>query len=125
MPADNTRTKELLIQLVEPDAEQQLERDTEAMRRDIEDLGTDVSQPAEDSVPGGRGVDLVVLGALLVSLQPTIELVTAIVELVGQWRLSRAATRSVRVTVGNRTIEIDGATDKDVKRVFELLGKNG
>ncbi|WP_250002478.1 hypothetical protein [Actinoplanes sp. M2I2] len=117
--ADSMRT--LQIDLDEPGPDLRLESSTQEIRRSLADLGLAVTVPTKPAPPGGRGVDLVEIGALIVSLKPTIELITEIVKLVGEWRGRDRGARVVRLTSGGRELVVEGASDDDIAKALELF----
>jgi hypothetical protein len=100
-----------------------------SLRRDLIELGVDDVEPVvgEPAPPGTRGLDLVAVGALLVTLGRSVA-VSRLVALVHDWVAREPVTRTAKLTVGDRTIELTGATieqqDKLTAEVIRLLDKD-
>jgi hypothetical protein len=115
---------EILVELFDADVEpEQLDELARSLRRELLELDVDDVEPATagDAPPGTRGIELAVIGALLVKAQASGELLTKVVGVLRRWlRASPAApARTVRVTLGDRTLELGNATDDQQHRLVE------
>ena len=100
-----------------PDAEAaELDEATRQLRAELLQLDVeDVACPAEPAPEGARGVDGGALGTLLVTAGQSA--IGAIVGVLGSW-LSRHPRRTVRLQIGDDSIEL---TDASVEQQRELL----
>ena len=94
-----------------PEDPESVERATLDLRRELLDLDPVAGvrpAPAGPAPPGTRGLDVAALGALLVSVKPTAEILGKVVDIVRSWlRRRRDGDRQVmRVTVNGHTIEL-------------------
>jgi hypothetical protein len=116
-------TTELMIEIHEPDADQEtLDALTRNLRRELLDLDVDsVSQPATGPAPeGSKGLELAAIGALLVQVKSSLPVVTAVVSAVRSWLQRSSSTgRSLKVTVDGRTLELTSATADQQQRIVE------
>ena len=109
----------LLLQLTAD--EEELERGALRLRDELSALDVDRVEPA----PGGpvpddaRSGTTAALGALLVSLHPTVGLLTAVVATVRGWLSRPGAARSVRLEVDGDVLELTGTTTKVQERLAE------
>src|SRR4051794_20825434 len=94
-------TRTLAIDLTEPGPDLRLESSTREIQRSLEELGLAVTVPTKPAPPGGRGIDLVEIGGLIVALKPTVELITEILKLVNEWRGRDKGARVVRLKSGD------------------------
>ena len=114
------------VVIVEPDLPRQvLEELTQSLRADLLQLDVDdvTAVPSQKDAPAGaRGIDATSVGALLVTLESSLPLVTAVVKTVRAWLVrSHASTRTVRVTVGDRSIELSGASGEQQDRMVDAF----
>lgn len=102
---------------VGPDAEAaELDEAARQLRRELLDLDVDdVTRPVETAPAGARGVDVAALGSLLVTAGQSA--IGAIAAVLGSW-LSRQSQRSVKLQIGEDTIEL---TDASVEQQQLLL----
>ncbi|GAA0566402.1 hypothetical protein GCM10010172_57730 [Paractinoplanes ferrugineus] len=68
---------------------------------------------------GARGGEMAVAGALLVEILPVLPHLRALAGLVHDW--SRRSRSTVKVVVGDDSIEINGATDAQTDRLIDLF----
>jgi hypothetical protein len=119
----------LAIQLTEPDAEaERLEELTIELRRELLELDVDdVARVQEgDAPPGSRSIELAAIGALLVTMNQTTDVLTHIVSTVRDWlRRSPEPKRTVRMTIGGRSIELSAASDAQQDRLVAEFIKAG
>jgi hypothetical protein len=115
-------TLDLEIQLGAPegiDAEE-LDRLTAALRRELLEVGSvqDVSRPVEGPAPpGARGLELIAVGSLLVSLVKSAGGLQAVTGAIQAW-LSGQPKRSVTLTLEGDTIEVAGLSSADQERLI-------
>lgn len=69
--------------------------------------------------PGSRGVDVAAVGALLVTLTPTVELLRAVIGTVSAWLGRSRAARTVELTVGETTLKLTSASQDQQDRLVE------
>jgi hypothetical protein len=82
------------------------------LRQEILALDVESVRPytAGDAPEGTRGTGAAVAGALVVSLQPTLQTVRALVGLVRDWLLRGNPQRTVRIELDGDVLELTGAT---------------
>ena len=109
----------LLLQLSAD--EEELERGALRLRDELSALDVDRVEPAPgvDVPPDARGVTAAGLGALLVSLNPTVGLLTAVVATVSGWLSRPGAAHSVRLEVDGDVLELTGTSSKVQERLAE------
>ena len=73
--------------------------------------------PAGPAPPGTRAGDILVTGALTVTLVLSSRLLTALVETVRMW-VSSAAGRRVRLEIDGDVLEVDGLTRQDQHKLI-------
>jgi hypothetical protein len=98
-----------------------LDRDVRRLRAEM--LRLDVQAVTTPTVPGpdgARGVDVVQLGALLVTLVPSAEVLGYVFDLVKTW-LNGRSSRSITVEIDGDVIEVTGATRADIGRLVEVF----
>jgi hypothetical protein len=119
----------LAIVLAEPGANpERLEELTIQLREELLGLDVeDVQQVMSDDTPAGsRSVELAVIGALLVTLKDSTELVTKVVSTVREWlHRNPEAPRTVRVTLGDRTIELTAASSEQQEQLVAEFVRAG
>ncbi|WP_052808700.1 hypothetical protein [Streptomyces cyaneogriseus] len=121
MENDNT----LLILLSEEGAEAERVAERTAYLRE-ELLAADVEEvsavPGGDLPPGARAVDVAQIGSLLVGLGSSATALGQVVTVIRSW-LGRCqdARPSLRLTLGDDTLEISQATDEQVTEAFDLF----
>ncbi len=88
-----------------------------------------VGRPAGGPAPAGSRGDLETIGAVLVTAQTSVELLRVIIATVSDWMArGRAAERtsSIRLRIGDKEIEVDGATeDQQQKLIDAFLSADG
>lgn len=101
---------EILVELYTegaPVEAEEVDRMTLALRReflDIDDVEEVSAVSAGPAPPGTRGLDIATLGALAVSVQPTVDVLAKVFGVVRAWLGSRGST--MRVTVNGHSIEL-------------------
>lgn len=114
------------VDIVEPEVSNlELEELAQSLRAELLllDVGDAARVPAEWAAPAGaRGPDAATLGALLVTLESSLPLVTAVVKTIRAWLIrSHAPTRTVRVTVADASIELSAASGEQQDRLVDAL----
>lgn len=119
----------LAIQLTETDAEpERLEELTIELRRELLALDVDDVAPAQagEAPAGSRSIELAAIGALLVTMNQTTDVLAHIVSTVRDWlRRSPEPKRTVRMTIGGRSIELSAASDAQQDRLVAEFIKAG
>lgn len=115
----------MVVSIDEPDADAgRLEELALDLRSEL--LGVDVDDVRRmraGSAPAGtRGLDVETLGQLLVSAKLSGEIVGMVVRAVRGW-LSRGRTdaRSVKLTIGERTLELQSASSQQQERLIQAF----
>jgi hypothetical protein len=91
------------------------------LRHELLALDVDAVEPATagEAPAGTRGAVGAVAGALVVSLQPTVQAVGAVVALVRDWLRRSGSERSVRVEIDGDVLELTGATTELQQRLVD------
>jgi hypothetical protein len=121
---------EMVVTIVvrEPDADDDR---LDGLADDLRDLAgaARVGRPAGGPAPAGSRGDLETIGAVLVTAQTSVELLRVIIATVSDWMArGRAAERtsSIRLRIGDKEIEVDGATeDQQQKLIDAFLSADG
>ena len=67
-----------------------------------------------------QGLDLAAVGALLVQVKGSVELVTTVVGVLRSWlRRGSSPRRTVRISIDGRTLELSAASDEQQQRLVE------
>ena len=106
---------------VEPDADAlELDEETIELRREFLELDVDaVERPAAGPPPeGARAVEVALLGTLLVKVGQAA--VGPLVDAIAAW-MSRRDSRSVKLTLGDDSIEATDLSDEDQRRLLEAF----
>ena len=69
--------------------------------------------------PGTRVVDVAAVGALIVTLQPSLELAGMLVSAVRAWLRRGPASRAVELTIGDSTLKLTAASQQEQDRLVE------
>ena len=114
---------EVLVTVREDDADA-AEREELAgrLRSELAQLEVDQVRPATTGTaapPGSRGMDAAAVGALVVSLTPTVALLRGVVASVRSWLGRGPSGRSVEMTVGSATITLTNASEETQDRLVE------
>jgi hypothetical protein len=122
-PAHVTRSTDLLVELFDEDVDpEQLDELTQSLRRELLELDVDaVDQATAGPAPTGtRGLELAVIGALLVKAQTSSELLGKVVGVVRGWlRSARRDARTLRLTLNGQSIELTHATDAQQQQLVD------
>jgi hypothetical protein len=113
----------LRIEIFDPDADvegvDQLTHDlrAELLELDVDSVSPPVTGPAP---PGSKGLELAAIGALLVQVKGSAQVVASVVGLVRSWlQRGRSETRTLKVTVDGRTLELSAATSEQQQRIVD------
>jgi hypothetical protein len=91
----------------------------ELLHLDVEDVAR---LRTGDPPPGARAVDVVALGALLVTLTSSVQTLRTVVSAVRGWLARGGGTdRTVRLEVDGDVLELSGATPADQQRLVDLF----
>lgn len=112
--------------VVTPDPELDPEAGERAVRRlrsevaalDVESVRFEAGAPAP---PGAKGTDAVTVGAIVVALSASGGVFTALIDTVRDWLGRSAAQHSVKVTIGDDSIELARATDAERHALIEAF----
>jgi hypothetical protein len=85
----------------------------ELLELDVEAVGVPAGEPAP---PGSRGIDAGALGTLLVAAGRGA--IGPVVQAVQSW-VARRATRSVKLTIENDSLELTNVSPEDQRRLIE------
>lgn len=120
---------EVLLELFQPTTDataEETERTTQALRSELLDLDeiTSVARASAGAAPAGsRGLDIAALGALVVSVEPTVAAISRIVGVVRDWLGRRRGVHpsgeSVRITVHGQSLEIAAATTQQQQALVD------
>jgi Effector Associated Constant Component 1 len=113
----------LAIELSEMGADPaRLEGLTTRLRSELLDLDVnDVERvSAGDAPDGSRAIELAAVGALIVTMEQSGALVAKVVSTIREWlRRDPEPTRAVKITLGDRTIELTAASSDQQDRLVE------
>jgi hypothetical protein len=102
---------------------------TTRLREELLDLDVDdVERVSGGEAPdGSRAIELAAIGALLVTMQQSGELVAKVVNTIRAWlKRDPEPTRKVQITLGDRTIELTAASNEQQDRlVAEFIRAGG
>jgi hypothetical protein len=88
----------------------------ELLELDVSDVSM---SPKEGQIPeGAKGLDLAVVGSLLVSLVAKVETVKKVVSTIREW-LARQRLRSIEITLEGDTLKLTNASAEDQERLVE------
>lgn len=117
---------QVMVELFSKDADaDELDRMASALRRDI--LGIpEVAQVSPVSAgappPGTRAVDVAAIGAFLVTVKPSVQLLGKVVGVVRAW-LGRSQTGTLKITVNGSTLELTPTQQQQEELVRAFLAK--
>jgi hypothetical protein len=122
-PAYVSQGTDLLVEVFDEDVDpEQLDELTQSLRRELLELDVDaVEQATAGPAPAGtRGLELAVIGALLVKAQSSGELLAKVVGVVRGWlRNARRDSRTLRLTLNGQSIELTHATDAQQQQLVD------
>jgi hypothetical protein len=114
---------EILVELFEADADaERLDTVAQGLRRDLLELDVDSVVPATagEAPPGTRAIELAAVGALLVTVKGSVEVVSKVVTAIKSWLgSSPAPDRSLRMTVDGRSLVLTDPTDAQQQRLVD------
>jgi hypothetical protein len=114
---------EMLVAVQEEDVDDgELDRLAAMLRNEL--LGLDVDEvrraaSGQPAPPGTRGVDVAAVGALVVSLAPTAELLSRVLSTVRAWLQRGPSGRVVEIAIGDATLKITNASESDQSRLID------
>jgi hypothetical protein len=120
---------EILVEVYDADAPaEEVDRLTRVLHAEllgIDDVDDVRAASAGPAPPGSRAVGIEALGALIVSVEPTVEVVRRVIDLVRSWLGradgSAASSRTMRVTVNGHTIELTPTPEQQQALVEKFL----
>jgi hypothetical protein len=110
------------VELVEPDSDPEahdvlmLDLRQELMQLDVESVST---VPVGPAPPGSKGLDMAAAAALLVQVRGSARALSLLVQAVRTWLQRGQAGPSVKLTIGDRTLELSHATTEQQERLVE------
>jgi Flp pilus assembly CpaE family ATPase len=111
----------LAIQLAEAGADpERLDDLTIQLREELLALDVDDVERVQggEAPAGSRSIELAAVGALLVTLKESTDVVASVVNTIREWlRRDPEPARTVRVTIGDRTIELSAASSQQQDRL--------
>jgi hypothetical protein len=113
---------DLRLRILDADAAgTELERGALQLRDELRNLEVDDVRPlaGSEAPDGTRGGTTAALGALLVSLHPTVGVLSAVVATVRAWLKRPGAARTVHIEVGGDVLELTGTTSEVQERLVE------
>jgi hypothetical protein len=114
---------ELAVELTDAEADaEELAASTTALRTELLDLDVEsvTTRSGGPAPAGSKGVDPAAIGALVVTLQGGVDLVTQVVIGIRAW-LGRdaSADRSVKLTLNGQTLELTSASTQQQERLVD------
>ncbi len=93
---------------------------TYSLREDLLALDVDEAEPVAfgDAPPGTKGVELAMLGGLLVKLARSAGGLRAVVRTIASW-VERANARSVRIELDGDVLEVTGVSSADQRALID------
>jgi hypothetical protein len=115
---------DLLVELFDADADpERLDELTQSLRRELLELDVDsVDQATAGPAPEGtRGLELAAIGALLVKAAASSEMLVKVIGVVRGWLRSGSPRnqRTLRLTIGDQSIELTHATDAQQQQLVD------
>ena len=116
---------EILVEFFDDTADE-LEIDylTRGLQRELGEIPEvdDVSQASAGPAPEGtRGLTLAAIGALVVSLKPTVELMSRVIDVARAWLNRPSVNRTMRITINGQTIELTPTQEQQEALVRKFL----
>ncbi len=117
---------QVMVELFSKDADaDELDRMASALRRDLLDI-PEVAQVSPVNAgappPGTRAVDVAAIGAFLVTVKPSVQLLGKVVGVVRAW-LGRSQTGTLKITVNGSTLELTPTQQQQEELVRAFLAK--
>jgi hypothetical protein len=115
-----------VIVTLEPNADTDAdERDRLArqLRTELLELDLDAITAAagRDAPPGAKGAELAEWGVWLVTLSASGGVLTSLISVAKDWLNRRGSGHRIKLTVGDATIELDGASDAEQAAALEAF----
>ena len=110
------------VELVEPDSDPEahdvlmLDLRQELMQLEVESVS---AVPVGPAPPGSKGLDMAAAAALLVQVKGSAQAVSLLVHAVRTWLQRGQGGTSVKLTIGDRTLELSHATTEQQERLVE------
>jgi hypothetical protein len=100
---------------------ERLQELTEGLRAELLELDVeDISGVREgEGPPGSRAVDMAAVGALLVSMKGSMQLLGHLVVAVRSWLARSSAERTIELTIGDKTLRMTNASSDQQDRLIE------
>ncbi len=114
--------EQLVVRIEEDGADDdRLDSLATTLRAELLELDVDdVRRPSGGAAPeGSRALELAAIGALLVTLKGSTEVISSVVSAIRGWLSRGSSARSVEVTIGDRTLKLTAATPEQQDRVVE------
>ena len=114
-----TSTLDISLDAGEGASAAELDELTAALRRELLRLDVDrVDRPSAGPAPAdARGVDIAILGQLIVELGKAGPILGQVIAVVQAWA-ARSPQRTAKVTIGGDTLELTGMTEADQHKVI-------
>ena len=110
------------VQLIDPSAdEDRVDALASQLRRELLEMDIeDVRRRSAGAAPEGtRALELAAVGALIVTMQQSSELLIRVVGAVREWlKRDPEPARTVKLTIGDRTIELSAASSEQQDRLI-------
>jgi len=116
---------ELAVRVAEEGADaERLDELAQLLRAELLRLDVDDVRPlrAGDAPPGARGLDVIAVGGLLVTIGRSVGGLMPVVSAISKW-LSRGGepTRKVRIQVGDDALELSSVTAAEQERLIAMF----
>ncbi len=110
---------------------EELDRITMGLRRElleIHEVGQVATASAGPAPPGTRGLDVAAIGALAVSVKPTLDVLEKVFGMLRAWLGSRqstpAAPSTLRITVNGQSIELNPTEEQQAALVEAFIAQS-
>lgn len=115
--------RELKVELLEPSGDlEDLEELTRNLRLELLELDVDAVSPvvAGPAPPGSKGLEVAVIGALLVRVAGSVDTVGKVVNALRSWlRRGSSPKRSLKISLDGHTLELTSATEAQQQQLVE------
>jgi len=120
---------EIVVELFLPEADPaEIDRTGLSLRRElleIEQVREVGPAPGGPAPPGARGVDLAAIGALAVTVKPTVEVLAKVLGALRSWLSTRRSTpdgtATMRITVNGHSLELAPTAEQQEALVAEFI----
>ncbi len=101
--------------------DEQLDELTEALRNELGALdGARVLRlSGGEPPPGARAAELAAVGALVVTIKGSVDLLRELIDAIRSWLGRSAHQRTVQITIGDRSLRIENASAAQQDRLIE------